>query len=63
MQEIQYLKDGSAIKLTIAKWFTPNNRSISDEGVIPDIEVKLTQEDFDNSRDPQLEKALEVLSE
>jgi len=63
VQDIQELKDGSAIKITIAKWLTPEGRSIDDDGISPDIEVELTNEDFDNDRDPQLDRALELLKE
>ncbi len=61
VQQLKSLKDGSSLKLTIAKWLTPNGISIEDEGITPDIEVDLTKEDFDNDRDPQLDKALELL--
>ena len=61
VQDIQQLKDGSAIKITVAKWLTPKGRSINEQGIKPDIEVKLTPEDFDNNRDPQLDKAVELL--
>lgn len=61
VQELNYLSDGSQVKLTIAKWFTPNDRSIDEAGIEPDIEVELTEEDYDKDRDPQLDKALELL--
>jgi carboxyl-terminal processing protease len=56
------LNDGSSLKITVAEWLTPKGRSINKEGIIPDIEVKLTKEDFDSERDPQLERAIELLS-
>lgn len=55
------LSDGSELRVTIARWFTPNNRAIHGEGLAPDIEVPFTQEDFDAGRDPQLDRALEYL--
>jgi len=61
VQDLTELSDGSSIKLTIAKWFTPNDRSISEEGIIPDLEVELTEEDYDEDLDPQLDKAIEIL--
>ena len=61
VQEIIKLKDGSSIKLTIAKWYTPNGRSIDDEGVEPDVVVEMTEEDYNNFKDPQLAKALELI--
>lgn len=63
VQTYEKLSDGSALKLTVAKWLTPNQRMIDGEGITPDIAVELTEEDFANDRDPQLEKALEMLDE
>ncbi len=62
VQDIQQFGDGSEVKLTIAKWFTPKGRSIDKNGLTPDIEVKLTKEDADKGLDPQLERALELLT-
>ncbi|MBI4276465.1 hypothetical protein HY629_01350, partial [Candidatus Uhrbacteria bacterium] len=39
VQELINLRGGAAVKITIAKWFTPNGRSINDEGVKPDVEI------------------------
>ncbi|MEA3272051.1 MAG: S41 family peptidase [Patescibacteria group bacterium] len=63
VQDYEQLRDGSAVKITIAEWLTPNKRSIEDEGVAPDIEVDLTEEDFNADLDPQMEKAMEILSQ
>lgn len=62
VQELDSLKDGSSIKITIAKWFTPNGRSIDDEGITPDVEVEMTEDDYNNFNDPQLDKALEIIN-
>lgn len=51
----------SSLKITIAKWFTPRGVSISDNGIKPDFEVKKSEEDMENDKDPQLEKALEII--
>jgi carboxyl-terminal processing protease len=61
VQTLESFKDGSSLKITVAKWLTPSGISIADEGLTPDIEIELTQEDYDADRDPQLEKALELL--
>ncbi len=61
VQDLTELSDGSSIKLTIAKWYTPNDRSISQEGIVPDVIVELTAEDYNNDIDPQLDKAIEIL--
>ncbi|OGY45919.1 MAG: hypothetical protein A2663_00425 [Candidatus Buchananbacteria bacterium RIFCSPHIGHO2_01_FULL_46_12] len=63
VQDLKEFKDGSSVKLTIAEWLTPNGRNINQEGIKPDIEVKLTKEDFEAGKDPPLDKALEILRE
>jgi carboxyl-terminal processing protease len=50
-----------AVRVTIAKWLTPNERHIQGNGLTPDFEVELTEEDFEAELDPQLDKAIEVL--
>jgi carboxyl-terminal processing protease len=57
------LSDGSHLRLTIAHWFTPNGQLIQGEGLVPDIEVPLTEEDLADGRDPQLERAVSYLLE
>ena len=61
VQDLKKFSDGSSVKLTIAEWLTPNGRNINEEGIKPDIEVEMTKEDYDADKDPQLDKALEVL--
>lgn len=61
VQQVDELKNKASIKITIAKWLTPNGRSITDLGIEPDIEVKLTDEDKEANRDPQLDKAIEII--
>jgi carboxyl-terminal processing protease len=62
VQELIELQDGSSLKITIARWLTPNGNSISDGGLVPDIEVKISEEDREAERDPQLEEAIRFLS-
>ncbi|GAB4526236.1 MAG: S41 family peptidase [Anaerolineae bacterium] len=57
------LSDGSELRVTIAEWLTPSGKQISGEGIIPDVYVERTQEDFVEGRDPQLERAVEYLLE
>ena len=52
-----------AVRVTIAKWLTPNERTIHKIGLTPDVEVEITEEDFEAERDPQLDKAVELLLE
>jgi carboxyl-terminal processing protease len=61
VQAIENLTGGASLRITIAHWFTPNGKNISKEGISPNTEVKLTEDDFKNNRDPQLDKALEYL--
>jgi len=61
VQEGVNLKDGSFLKITIAKWLTPSGLSISDKGLDPDVKVELTEKDYEQDKDPQLEKAVEIL--
>lgn len=61
VQQPRTLSDGSELRITIARWFTPENRAIHGNGLKPDIAVPLTEEDFENDRDPQLERAIEYL--
>jgi carboxyl-terminal processing protease len=51
--------NGPSLKVTVANWYTPNGVNISKEGIKPQIEVKLTEDDSNSNRDPQLEKAIE----
>jgi len=62
VQELLPITEDTSLKVTIAKWLTPNGKSISDGGLTPDIVVKFDEEKFKNGVDVQLEKALEVLS-
>jgi len=62
-QIIHPLSNGGAVKITYAKWFTPNGHQIDHQGIEPDILVELTTEDLENGRDPQLERAVEYLQE
>ena len=52
---------GSGLHITVAKWLTPKGRSINGTGITPDVIIELTPEDREADRDPQMEKALELL--
>lgn len=62
VQNLESLPDGSAVKITVAEWLTPKGRHIDKEGISPDMEIDLTAEDYNADRDPQLDKALEMLN-
>ncbi len=61
VQKIISLGAGAKLKVTIARWYTPNNKNITKEGIAPDIKVELTAEDANAGRDPQLGAAKEHL--
>lgn len=68
VQELKPLNDGSAVKLTISNYYTPNGNSINKVGIKPDIEVKLAAEllnktDISHEEDNQLQEARKVLEQ
>ena len=62
VQKIITLPDGRELKVTIAKWYTPNGKNITKEGVAPDTKVEMTSEDMNAGRDPQLDAAKAAFS-
>jgi len=63
VQELEKLKDGSSLKVTIAKWLTPKGELITDKGLEPDVKVEISEEDIAAEKDPQLDKAIEIIKE
>jgi carboxyl-terminal processing protease len=71
VQSVHPLGDGSGMAVTIAKYYTPNNRDINKKGIEPDYPVKLTEaqkkaitkEMIGTLKDPQYAKALEILNQ
>jgi len=59
----QLKDDEGAVRITIARWLTPNGRTIHQKGLEPDYVVPITDEDRSASRDPQLDKAIELLTQ
>lgn len=67
VQSIRQLSDGSAVKLTIANYYTPKGNSINKTGIRPDVEVELSpellnQEEITHEEDNQLQAALNSLN-
>jgi carboxyl-terminal processing protease len=62
VQELVKLDDGSSLKVTIARWFTPNGTSISNGGLSPDYIIKRTSEDRESGADPQKDAAIRFLN-
>lgn len=63
VQELIEVTPETLLKVTVAQWLTPRGRSISDGGLTPDVVIERTTEDIEAGRDPQLEKAIELLLE
>lgn len=66
VQELRQLSDGSAVKLTVSNYYTPNGNSINKVGIKPDVEVKLASEllnkdEITHEEDNQLQEALNVI--
>lgn len=61
VQELVNLDSGASLKVTVARWLTPNGTSISEGGITPEVEVERTAEERLNNVDPQLDAAIEVL--
>ncbi|HEY1037517.1 MAG TPA: S41 family peptidase [Candidatus Paceibacterota bacterium] len=61
VQEYIKVNEETALKVTVARWLTPNGKSISEGGLTPDVEVKLTADDVKAGRDLQMDKAIEIL--
>ena len=62
VQKVINLSDGSAVKLTVSTYYTPNGNNIHKIGIDPDVEVEFDAEQYKNGVDNQLEKAKEVLA-
>ena len=70
VQQVEDFYNGSSLKVTVAKWYTPNGVNISASGIAPTVEVKLDLTDPASAswqygtpgKDPQLDKALDVVN-
>ncbi len=58
VQELIDLTNGDSLKVTVARWYTPNGKNITKDGIAPNQKVDLTKEDFNAGRDPQLDAAI-----
>ncbi len=63
VQEVVDLPEGASLRVTVARWLTPNGTDIGKVGITPDIIVDRTVEDFQASKDPQLQAAIEILTQ
>lgn len=62
VEQIMPLSAGAEFKVTIASWYRPSGASINKKGITPDKEVKLTDDDLKNNKDPQKDAAFEFLN-
>ncbi len=62
VQELVNITPDTSLKITIARWLTPNGLSISESGIEPEYVVKYTAADREAGKDPQLDKAIETLT-
>jgi len=63
IQRLHNLHDGSTIKVTEEFFLTPKGSIIDQEGIAPDYEIEITEDDIEEENDPQLEKAIEIIKE
>lgn len=63
VQQLFPFSDGSSLKVTVAKWYSPKGTNINKTGIKPDQEVKITEDDYKNGTDPQLTAAETYLSQ
>jgi len=63
VQQLEPLRGGSSLKITIAKWLTPSGMCINHEGIEPDVEVEFSEDDFKKGKDLQIEKAKEIIAD
>ncbi len=62
VQETLKVTPDTLLKITVARWLTPNGTSISKKGLTPDFPIDITKADLDAKKDPQLNKAVEVIN-
>ncbi len=62
VQELVNITSETSLKITVARWLTPNGLSISEKGIEPSVVVKYTSAERQAGKDPQMEKALEILN-
>ena len=61
VQDFEVFPDGSALKLTVAEWLTPDGKNINEQGIAPDIEVKQDWEKEKIGEDAMVERAVQLI--
>ncbi|MBX4188894.1 S41 family peptidase [Candidatus Saccharibacteria bacterium] len=62
VQQVENFKDGSEMKVTIARWYTPNGKNIDKQGITPDTVVTVSDQDIAAGKDTQKDKALQLVT-
>jgi len=63
VQKVLDLGAGTKLKVTVARWYTPNGQNIDKQGITPDQTVKLTADDMNAGNDPQMTAAMSHLGQ
>ena len=61
VQQVENLPDGSEVKITIARWYTPNGKNIDKQGITPDVNISNSAADVAAGKDPQKDKAYQIV--
>jgi carboxyl-terminal processing protease len=61
VQQVDNLPDGSEMKVTIARWYTPAGKNIDKQGITPDVPLSNSDSDVKAGKDPQKDKAYQIL--
>jgi len=61
VQELLPMEGGTSLKITIARWLTPDGNTIDKNGIKPDIEIKRIYDEKNPKKDNQIEKAIEIV--
>lgn len=61
VQQVENLPGGGELKVTIARWYTPAGKNIDKQGITPDVTVTMSDSDIAAGKDPQKDKATEIL--
>ncbi len=62
VQQVEKFSDGSEMKVTIARWYTPKGKNIDKQGITPDTVVVLSDQDAAAGKDPQKDKAFALVT-
>ncbi len=63
VQDLENLPQETSLRITVTHWLTPNGGEIDEKGLEPDIKIELSDDDYNNDRDPQLDKAKEIIEQ